>query len=127
MFQLLCSRKYFSSCWPDHSKKVSYVTDLQTKAPCFTGLTARHRSQPFHSQMKDCSHYPRGELLPEALTPRRNLCMLFLLCHVHQVSSKHSSQLAIYHFPLEGIFSDHWIKAASSVHANSRSQSSMKE
>lgn len=53
--------------------------------------------------------------------------MLFLLCHVHQGSSKHSSQLAIYHFLLTGIFSDDWIKAVSSVHVNSRSESSMKE
>lgn len=42
--------------------------------------------------------------------------------------TKHSSQLAIYHFSLKkGVFSDHWIKAANSVHASSRPESLMKE
>lgn len=122
VFQFLRSRKYFSSSWAAHYWKASHLTGLQTKTSHSAGLTARHRSQPFHSQIKQTVLITSGEdnflLKPSEET---------FIWHINQVSSKHSSQLGIYHFPLKDIFSDHEIKAVRYVHAKCRSESSMEE
>lgn len=74
----------------------------------------------------DCNHCLKGELLPETLIPRRNLSMLFFLCHVHSLPNMQVSWPSTHH-PLTGIFADHWIKAANAVHASSRPHSLMKD